>query len=228
MSVFQLGRYLGTGYQPFVLAGMDGAKLTKVDQGLALIDAATDSGLDAVKMRGLPQRWARQLFDYAEQRGTALIPTVSDEASIERLDWFGSPAFEIFFDWADLDLVRCAARTNKPLLLSVANASALEIANAVEFALDEGAGGVALVQRVLDASLGLQCLDRLRGNDALLGVSDRWVNPGSVRAAIVEGANLIEMRVGPNPTLEELAGLSRSCESAWSLVAGRPDCWATN
>ncbi|HEY5938234.1 MAG TPA: N-acetylneuraminate synthase family protein [Kofleriaceae bacterium] len=228
MSVFQLGRYLGTGFQPFVLAAVDGAKLTKVDQALAVIDAATDSGLDAVKMRGLPQRWARQLFDYAEKRGTVLIPTVSDEASIERLDWFGSPAFEIFFDWADLDLVRCAARTNKPLLLSVANASAFEVANVVELAHDEGAGGVALVQRVLDASLGLGCLERLRGHDAVLGISDRWTNPGSVRAAILEGASLIEMRVGPQPTLEELSALARSCESAWSLVGGHADCWATN
>ena len=228
MSVFQLGRYLGTGYRPFVMAAMDAAKLVKVEQALEAIDAATDSGLDAVKMRGLPQRWARQLFDYADKRGTVIIPTVSDEATIERLDWFGATAFEIFFDWADLDLVRCAARTTKPLLLSIANASALEIGNVVELSHDEGAGGVALVQRVLDASLGLQCLERLRGHDAVMGVSDRWVNPGTVRAAILEGASMIEMRVGPKPTLDELSGLARSCESAWSLVGGRADAWASN
>ena len=228
MSVFELGRFLGTGYQPFVVAAMDCGKLGTVEQALAVIDAVADSGLDAVKMRALPFRWCRQLFDHAERRGTVLLPTVTDERAIERLDWFGSPAFEIFFDWADLELVSCAARTGKPLVLSVANASEYEIANVVELAHEEGAAGVALVQRVLDTPLGLRCLDRLRGLDAVIGVSDCWIDPTSVRSAILEGAHVIEMRVQPQPTVRELAAVARNCELSWSFVGGRANCWATN
>lgn len=227
MSVFELGRYLGAGYRPFVIAALDGAKLDRVEHGLAAIDAAADGGMDGVKMRGLPQRWCRQLFDHAERRGLALIPTVTDIASIERLDWFGSPAFEIFFDWADGELVRCAARTGKPLLLSVANASARQIGEAVEHALDEGAGGVALIQRVNDASQALTCLERLRGHDAVFGVSDRWVNPDGVRNAVLEGASVIEARVGHRPTVEELSTVARGCEDSWALVNGGADRTAT-
>ncbi|MEJ7602312.1 MAG: N-acetylneuraminate synthase family protein [Kofleriaceae bacterium] len=228
MSVFELGRTLGAGYRPFVIAALDAAKHARVEHGLAAIDAAADGGFDAVKMRALPQRFCRQLFDHAERRGMALIPTVADTISIERLDWFGSPAFEIFFDWADLELVCCAARTGKPLLLSVANASALQIGDAVELALDEGAGGVALIQRVNDASASLSCLERLRGHDAVFGVSERWIDPESMRNAVLEGSNVIEARVGHRPTVAELATIARRCEASWALMTGAADYSAMN
>jgi len=89
MSTLELGRPVGELHRPFVIAAVDAARLGSIE---------------------LPWTWCARLYNHADPRGIKLLTTVSDERSIERLDWFGTSAFEIFYDWADPDLVAAARR----------------------------------------------------------------------------------------------------------------------
>ena len=159
-----------------------------------------------------------------EPHALGTVGYAEGEGDTERLDWFGAPAFEIFFDWADLDLVACAARTGKPLVLSVANASDADVAEVVALARREGATNIALVQRVIDGSH--RTIEALRRHNVVVGISDRSAEPGVVRSAIHAGARIIEKRLTPTK-LGDLAGMVRECELAWSLL-GHSYEWTTN
>ena len=211
-------------HPPFVIAAVDATKLGSIEHAIAAIDAASASGCDAVKLSSLPWTWCARVYNHADPRGIKLFTTVADERSIERLDWMGAPAFEIFFDWSDLDLVACAARTGKPLVLSVANASDADVAEVVALARGEGATNIALVQRVIDGSH--LTIESLRRHQVVVGISDRSTEPGVVRSAIQAGARIIEKRLTPTK-LGDLAGMVRECELAWSLL-GHPYEWTTN
>lgn len=224
MPTLDLGRPVGEKHPPFVIAAVDATKLGSIDQAITAIDAAVVSGCDAVKLTSLPWTWCARVYNHADPRGIKLLTTVSDERSIERLDWFGAPAFEIFFDWSDLDLIRCAARTGKPLVLSVANASDADLAEVVAVARGEGASGIALVQRVIDGSH--LTLEALRRHNVVVGISDRSAEPGVLRTAIHAGARIIEKRLTPK-MLGDLPGMVRECELAWALL-GHSYEWTTN
>lgn len=224
MSTLELGRPVGKYHPPFVIAAVDCARLGTIDHAIAAIDIAASSHCDAVKLTSLPWTWCPRLYDHADPRGIKLLTTVADERSIERLDWLGAPAFEIFFDWSDLDLVACAARTGKPIVLSVANAGEAELAEVVALARSEGAGGIALVQRVTDR--GLSSLDSLQRHNTVVGISDRSSHPAVVRSAIGLGARIVEKRLSPR-MLSDLAEVVRDCELAWAML-GDPCEWTTN
>ncbi|CAN5917292.1 pseudaminic acid synthase [soil metagenome] len=225
MSILELGRPVGEHHPPFVIAAVDCTKLGSIEQALVAIDVAATTHCDAVKLTSLPWTWCARLFNHADPRGITLLTSVSDERSIERLDWFGAPAFEIFFDWADLDLVAAATRTGKPLVLSVANASAADLDEVVSVARCEGAGGIALVQRVMDS--GLASLDAMRRHDTVLGISDHSAGPAVLRTAIGLGARIVEKRLSPRLLATELATVVRDCELAWAML-GNPVEWSTN
>lgn len=211
---------------PFVIAALDCRNLTSVEQVREAIDEAADTHCDAVKLSSLPVPWCARVFEHAEQRAIPVISTVSDERTVEVLDWFGVPAFEIFFDWSDLDLVACAARTGKPLLLSFANASDTELSEVVALARGEGARGIALVQRVVDAGLGE--LAALRRHDTILGISERSSSPGLVQSAIDLGVRILERRLAPRRIKAELAELVRECDRAWASLGKRARRWTSN
>jgi len=224
MPTLDLGRLVGEKHPPFVIAAVDATKLGSIEHAIAAIDAASAAGCDAVKLTSLPWTWCARVYNHADPRGIKLFTTVADERSIERLDWFGAPAFEIFFDWSDLDLVACAARTGKPLVLSVANASDADVAEVVAVARGEGASGIAIVQRVIDGSH--RSIETLRRHNVVVGISDRSAEPCMVRSAIHAGARIIEKRLTPTK-LGELPGMVRECEMAWALL-GHPYEWTTN
>jgi N-acetylneuraminate synthase len=221
----ELGRPVGEFHRPFVIAAVDATRLGSIEHAVAAIDAAAAHHCDAVKLTSLPWTWCARLYNHADPRGIKLLTTVSDERSIERLDWYGTPAFEIFFDWADLDLVAAAARTGKPLVLSVANATEPEISEVVALARREGAAGVALVQRVMDA--GLSSFDALRRHNTVVGISDHSGGSAVVRSAISRGARIVEKRLNPRMFSTDLAAVVRDCDLAWALL-GNVDEWTTN
>ena len=225
MSTLELGRPIGEFHRPFVIAAVDATRLGSIELAIAAIDAAAANHCDAVKLTSLPWTWCARLYNHADPRGIKLLTTVSDERSIERLDWFGTPAFEIFFDWADLDLVTAAARTGKPIVLSVANATEAELAEVVALARRDGAGGIALVQRVTDS--GLSSFDALRCHNTVVGISDHSGGPSLVRTAIGRGARIVEKRLSPRMFSADLAAVVRDCDLAWALL-GNVDEWTTN
>nr|HEX4315587.1 N-acetylneuraminate synthase family protein [Kofleriaceae bacterium] len=221
MAKLEIGRPVGEGHPPFIVAAIDGVELGSLEAVLAAIDDAANSRCDAVKLRTLPWAWCVKTFERAEARGLSPLARALDEETVYRLDWCGAPAFALQFDWSDLDLIAAAARTGKPLFVSVGRASDDELAEVVETARSNGNGGIALLQ---PAGAGLDRLASLQRTNAVVGVLD-YVGVGVAREAISRGAAVIVKPWRPSPQCD-LAALVRDCEAEYGRgVAPR---WVTN
>src|SRR5262245_3277375 len=223
------GRPVGAAHPPFIIAVLDCRELGTLERAIAAVDAAANSSADAIKLDRMPWAWGAKLIARAEARTLTLFATALDEDAITRLDWLGAAAFYLVFDWSDLDLVATAARTGKPLVMQVGTASELELAEVVATVHANGAGGIALVQSVIDVDL--EGLDALRRHGSVVGIADRSKGPAIPLAAIERGASIVEKRFSlrkEDQTLcpREISSVVRDCEQAWaSLGTGR---WAFN
>ena len=145
-----------------------------------------------------PWEWHAPLFARAAEHGMLAFSTPFDEEAVERLDRLGAPVFKIAsFELVDLELIACAARTGKPLIMSTGMASDDEVGEALEVARQNGASGIALLHCVSGyptpiASTNLRRLDALARHGTVIGISDH--SPGSIvpTAAIARGATIIE------------------------------------
>ena len=211
--MIEVGRPIGAAHPPFIVAALDGTQLGSLDRVLAAIDAAADSHCDAVKLSKLPRSWAARSIQHAEHRGVAPLVRALDEAAIEQLDWCGAPAFALPFDWADLELIACAARTGKPLFVGVGRASDLELEEVVATARANGTGGIALLGG------GLERMTALRARHAVVGLTDHAGR--TARHAVSLGASIVVVRAS-----SELGEVVRACEQEWaSNTTAR---WTTN
>lgn len=94
-----------------------------------------------------PWSWHAPLFDLAGSLGLQCLSTPFDHAAVDFLEQFDPPAHKIAsFELLDLSLIRYAASTGRPLILSTGMATLGEIDDAVEAADDGGAGGIILLR----------------------------------------------------------------------------------
>jgi N-acetylneuraminate synthase len=223
------GRPVGVSHPPFIITSLDCRELRTCERALSAIDAAADSAADAIKLAQMPWAWSARLFAHAEQRGVVLLATALDESSVTRLDWLGAPAIYMVYDWSDLELVAHAARTGKPIIMQVGTASHVELAEVIETVHQNGTGGIALVQSVID--LQLDGLAELGLHDAVVGISDRSRGAEIPLAAISRGACIVEKRFtlrGDNMLCPiELSAVVRDCEQGWASL-GTDRRWVTN
>lgn len=230
MRPIDLGRPVGESHPPFIIAALDCRELGTLSSALAAIDMAAKSSVDAIKLARMPWAWSAQLIERAEERSLTLFAPALDEGEVTRLDWLGVNGFYLVFDWSDLELIACAARTGKPLVLQVGTASEAELAEVVSTAHANGAGGIALVQSVID--IDLEGLDALRRQCSVIGIADRSRCSAIPKAAITRGASIVEKRFsmragGPQLCPNEVSAVVRDCEQTWaSLGDGR--AWTVN
>ncbi len=182
-----------------------------------------------------PWDWHPPLFAHGAARGVVVFSTPFDEDAVARLDRLGAPAFKIAsFELVDLELIACAARTGKPVILSTGMASDDEVVEAVDTARGHGAGGIALLHCVSGypapiEQTNLRRLDALARHDTVIGISDH--SPGAVVpiAAVARGAAIVEKHLtlaradgGPDAgfSLEptEMAEVVRGARLAWSAL----------
>jgi pseudaminic acid synthase len=182
-----------------------------------------------------PWDWHPQLFAHGAARGLAVFSSPFDEDAVSLLDRLGAPAFKIAsFELVDLELIACAAKTRKPMILSTGMASDAEIVEAVETARRNGATGIALLHCVSGyptpiEQTNLRRLDAIARHDTVIGISDH--SPGAIVpiAAVARGAAIIEKHLtlaradgGPDAgfSLEpaEMAEVVRGARLAWSAL----------
>jgi sialic acid synthase SpsE len=95
----------------------------------------------------LPREWQVQLADRAREQGIDFFSSPFDEQAVRELDELGAPVLKIAsFEIVDLPLIRTAAATGKPLLISTGMATMGEIEEALGAASDAGAPAVGLMQ----------------------------------------------------------------------------------
>jgi N,N'-diacetyllegionaminate synthase len=95
----------------------------------------------------LPREWQEPLRDYAGERGIQWFSSPFDHEAVAELDALDVPVLKIAsFEIVDLPLIRRAAETSRPLLISTGMATMEEIGEALRAAGEGGASAVGLMQ----------------------------------------------------------------------------------
>jgi sialic acid synthase SpsE len=95
----------------------------------------------------LPREWQGELDAYARERGLHFFSTPFDAQAVDELDALDVPVLKIAsFEIVDVELIRKAASTGRPLIISTGMAVFGEIEDAIAAAVDGGAPAVGLMQ----------------------------------------------------------------------------------
>lgn len=191
---------------------------------------------DLYKWAETPYEWHQTMFDYARKRGVTLFSTPFDETAIDLLESLNAPAYKIAsFELVDIPLIRYAASTGKPMIMSTGMASDDEIEEAVTAAREAGCKDIVLLHCVssypapVDQTNLLQIPELARRFDVLSGLSDHTMSTAVSVAAVALGACVIEKHFtlsrsdkGPDSEFsiepEELARLCTDARDAWTAI----------
>jgi len=164
-----------------------------------------------------PWEWHQPIFDRARERGITPFSSPFDPTAIDLLEKLDAPMYKIASsEITDLPLIRLAANTGKPVIISTGMASVKEIAAAVEAAQGAGASEVTVLSCTASypappAETNLRRIPVLAQMLELpIGLSDHTLGIGVPIAAVAFGACLIEKHV----TLDRGDG---GVDSAFSL-----------
>jgi pseudaminic acid synthase len=188
---------------------------------------------DLYKWAETPYEWHKPLFDHARKRGITVFSTPFDETAVDLLESLNTPAYKIAsFEIVDLPLIRYAANTGKPMILSTGMASEAEIEEAVTTARDAGCKDLVLLHCISSYPAPMnqanlrQMPELARRFGTIPGLSDHTLGTTASVAAVALGASLIEKHFtlsradrGPDNefSLEprELEQLCRDAKDAW-------------
>lgn len=146
-----------------------------------------------------PYAWHQPIFERAAAHGLTVFSAPFDPTAIDLLESLGTPAYKIASsELVDLPLIRLAAATGKPLILSTGMASVADIANALDIA--RGAGATQIILLACTASYPAPPEDtNLRRIPVLaetfgvqVGLSDHTLGLGVPVASVAFGATVIE------------------------------------
>lgn len=183
-----------------------------------------------------PYEWHAELFAFAKEVGLTLFSTPFDETAVELLEHLNAPAYKISsFEITDLPLIKLAASTGKPLLISTGMASLDEIYDAVEISRSNGCQSILLFHCISSypapiEESNLKKLEVLRQEfDVEVGLSDHTLGTTASIAAVALGASAIEKHftldkqdLGPDSEFSiepnELISLVRDTKKSWLAI----------
>ncbi|MDR6534731.1 pseudaminic acid synthase [Variovorax soli] len=187
-----------------------------------------------------PWEWHEALFEHARRVGITIFSSPFDTTAVDLLESLGAPAYKIAsFEAVDLPLIRYAARTGKPMIISTGMADADEIGEAVEAARAGGCRDLAILHCVSGypapaADYNLHTIADMRKRfEVVIGLSDHTLDNTTALASIALGATIIEKHFtldrgggGPDDSFslepQELEALCRDSRTAWEAL-GRVD-----
>lgn len=187
-----------------------------------------------------PWEWHAPIFEHARSRGITLFSSPFDNTAIDLLEDLGAPAYKIAsFEAVDLSLIRYAASTGKPMIISTGMADQEEIGEAVAAAQDGGCRELALLHCVSGYPAAASDYNLLTIPDMsarfgmVTGLSDHTLSNATAIASVAMGASVIEKHFtmnrgggGPDDSFslepDEFGTLCRDARCAWEAM-GRVD-----
>jgi pseudaminic acid synthase len=187
-----------------------------------------------------PWHWHKPLFERAHELGITIFSSPFDNTAIDFLEDLNAPVYKIAsFEAVDLSLIKYAASTGKPLIISTGMADAEEITEAIDAAREGGCKELAILHCVSGypasaEDYNLRTIPEMIERFGLVtGLSDHTLENTTAIASVALGASIIEKHFtldrnggGPDDSFSlepaELAALCQGAKTAWSAL-GRVD-----
>jgi N,N'-diacetyllegionaminate synthase len=173
------------------------SKKTPPFRYLASVSEKTPSEL--LEELSLPRDWQPKLLRHAHEVGIEFFSTPFDDDAVKELDELDVPVLKIAsFEIVDVLLIRSAASTGRPLLISTGMATLGEIEDALSVAVQAGAPAVGLLQCTSlypapPELANLRAMDTMRhAFRTPTGLSDHTTGVAVPIAAAALGASFIE------------------------------------
>lgn len=184
----------------------------------------------------MPWDWHKPLFDYARKLGITIFSSPFDDSAIDLLEDLNAPAYKIAsFEAVDLPLIKYAASTGKPLIISTGMADAEEIQEAINAAHDGGCKELAILHCVSGypapaEDYNLRTIqDMINRFGLVTGLSDHTLDNTTAIASIAMGASIIEKHFtldrnggGPDDSFSlgpsDMAALCSAVKTAWQAL----------
>lgn len=193
---------------------------------------------DLYKQAYTPWEWHEPIMARAREKGLICFSSPFDETAVDFLETLNAPAYKIAsFENNHLPLIRKAASTGKPLIVSTGMATLAELDEAVRAAREAGCKSLVLLKctSTYPASpkdsniLTIPHMRELFGCE--VGLSDHTMGIGVAVAAVAHGATVIEKHFtlrradgGVDSAFslepEELRSLVVETERAWQSLGG--------
>jgi N-acetylneuraminate synthase len=191
---------------------------------------------DLYKQAYTPWEWHAPIMERARQLGLLWFSSPFDESAVDFLEELDVPAYKIAsFENNHLPLIRKAAATSKPLIISTGMASLGELEQAVAAAREAGCRDLVLLKctstyPATPDNTNIRTIPHLRELfGCQVGLSDHTMGVGVAVAAVALGATVIEKHftlsraeggVDSVFSLEpqELAALVQESERAWQAL----------
>ena len=183
-----------------------------------------------------PWDWHKPLFDYAKKLGITIFSSPFDATAVDLLEDLNVPAYKIAsFEAVDLPLIKYAASTGKPMIISTGMADEQEIKEAIDEAKSAGCNDLVVLHCVSgypapaeDYNL-ITLTDMQQRYDIPVGLSDHTLDNTTAIASVALGACVIEKHVtldrnggGPDDSFslepKELKALCSGAKTAWQAL----------